>query len=225
MYKLYHHILCPFSRKIRFLLAQKELDFGLIEEDFWKRRPAFLALNPMSSVPVLFDEHNRNVVCTSSVIAEYLEEKHDDKSSFFGNSLASRAESRRLQIWIDEKFYLEVSKYLLNEKYFNRFLKEPKSPNSEIIRLAKNNLEIHLNYFEYLLENRKYLASDNISIADFAAAGHISALDYFGDIDWQSHQALKEWYYLIKSQKGFSNILKDRLTGITPPEYYTKLDF
>ncbi|MFT6332538.1 MAG: glutathione S-transferase [Lentimonas sp.] len=225
MYKLYHHILCPFSRKIRFLLSQKAVDFKLIEENFWERREIFVAINPMGSVPVLFDEHNRNVVCPSSTIAEYIEEKHDDNQNYFGNSLVIRAESRRLQSWLDEKFYVEVVKHLLNERYFNRFTKNPTSPNSENIRLAKNNLKIHLDYLEFLLENRKYLASDKISIADFSAAGHISSLDYFGDIDWPHRQILKEWYCLVKSQKGFGNILKDRVVGIVPPEYYHKLDF
>lgn len=224
MYTLYHHILCPFSRKIRFLLAQKEIEFDLVKENFWERKKEFIALNAAGNVPVLFDLHNKYPICSSSVIAEYIEEKHDDSKNYFGESLIQRAEARRLQMWFDEKFYNEVSKHFLNERFFNR-LTCGKTPNPEILRLAKQNLNIHLNYLEFLLENRKYLGGDQISIADFSAAGHISALDYFGDIEWKNRDVVKEWYSLVKSQKGFTDILRDRISGMNPSEQYSRLDF
>jgi len=225
MYTLYHHILCPFSRKIRFLLAQKGIHFELIKENFWERRREFIAINVMGSVPVLFDNNNHYVISGSSVIAEYIEEKHDDSHNYFGDSLLKRAESRRIQMWFDEKFYNEVSKHILKERYFNCFFTNKSSPSPEIISIAKRNLNIHLNYLEFLLENRKYLAGDQISIGDFSAAGHISALDYFGDINWQNRDSIKEWYAVVKSQKGFVEILKDRISVIKPSEHYSKLDF
>lgn len=225
MYYLYHHTLCPFSRKVRFLLAQKEIQFDLIRENFWERRKEFIAINTMGTVPVLFDKHNHQVICGSSVIVEYIEEKHDESKNYIGDSLMKRAESRRLQIWFDEKFYNEVGKHILKERFFNRFISDNKTPNPDNLRLAKQNLNIHLNYLEFLLENRKYLAGDQISIADFAAAGHLSALDYFGDVNWHNRDLIKEWYAVVKSQRGFFEILKDRISGITPAQHYDKLDF
>ncbi len=225
MYTLYYHILCPFSRKIRFLLAQKEIHFDLIKENSWERRKEFIAINTMGTVPVLFDNHNHHIISGSSVIVEYIEEKHDDSHNYLGDSLLKKAEARRLQMWFDEKFYNEVSKHILKERYFNRFLQSQLVPNPDHLRLAKYNLNIHLNYLEFLLENRKYLAGDQISIADFAASGHISALDYFGDINWQNRDSIKEWYSIVKSQRGFFEILKDRISGINPSDHYSKLDF
>ncbi|MFT5703525.1 MAG: glutathione S-transferase, partial [Rickettsiales bacterium] len=142
MYTLYHHIICPFSRKIRFLLSQKEIEFDLVKENFWERKKEFLALNAAGRVPVLFDLHNQYPICGSSAIAEYIEEKHDDSKNYFGESLAQRAETRRLQAWFDEKFYNEVSKHFLQERFFNR-LTGGGAPNPEILRLAKHNLNIH----------------------------------------------------------------------------------
>ncbi len=165
------------------------------------------------------------MVCNSSIIIEYIEEKHKDGKSFLGDSLTKRAEVRRLQYWFDEKFFNEVSKYVLNERYFNRYLPGAKAPDSEILRVARRNLNIHLSYIEYLLETRKYLAGDQISVADFAAACQISVLDYFGDINWHHYLPAKDWYSLIKSHKIFGEILKDRIANITPPEWYSKLDF
>ncbi len=225
MYTLYHQTICPFSRKIRFLLAQKDIKFDLIKENFWERKREFISINTMGTVPLLVDNLSNGAICGSSVIVEYIEEKHDDSPSYLGSSLIKRAEVRRVQMWFDEKFYNEVSKYILKERYFNRFLTSQSAPNPDNIRLAKYNLNIHLNYLEFLLENRKYLAGEKISIADFAAAGHLSALDYFGDINWYNRDSIKEWYSVVKSQKGFSEILKDRISGIAPSEQYDKLDF
>ncbi|MCE3255157.1 MAG: glutathione S-transferase family protein [Rickettsiaceae bacterium] len=225
MYILYHQPLCPFSRKVRFLLAQKNIEFNLIKENFWERRDEFIAINTMGTVPVLFDNNNQHIICGSPVIVEYIEEKHDDSKSYLGDSLTKRAEVRRIQIWFDEKFYNEVSKLILKERFFDRFTSSKLSPDPDNIRLAKNNLNIHLNYMEFLLENRKYLAGDKISVADFAAAGHISAIDYFGDINWQNRDIIKEWYLVVKSQKGLPEILKDRIPGVVPPRHYDKLDF
>jgi glutathione S-transferase len=225
MYNLHHQILCPFSKKIRFLLGQKDIEFNLIRENVWERRKEFISMNTMGTIPILFDMNEQNTICGSSVIVEYLQEKHANGINYIGDSINQKAEARRLQLWFDEKFYNEVSQYILNERFFNRFLKTPTAPNPNNLRLAQHNLNIHLNYIEFLLENRRYLAGDQISIADFAAAGHISSLDYFGDIEWYGRQTAKQWYALIKSQRGFSEILKDRIAGINPSDQYQKLDF
>lgn len=225
MYRLYHHILCPFSRKVRAHLTSKTVDFELVLENFFHRRKEFVALNPACEVPVLFDNSQGFAICGSDAIIEYIEEKHQESRNFIGDNLAKKAEARRIQDWFDRKFYSEVSKYVLNERYFNRYLPDLKAPDSKILRVARNNLLVHLNYIEYLLETRKYLAGDLISIADFAAASHLSVLDYFGDINWQHHHVVKDWYSLIKSHKAFGEILKDKIPSLKPPEWYDKLDF
>jgi glutathione S-transferase len=225
MYRLYHHTICPFSRKVRTFLAAKEIGFELVQENFWERRKEFIAMNPAGNLPVLFDNSNSAVIVGGATIVEYIEEKHRDSKSFLGETLAKRGEVRRLQDWFDNKFYNEVTKYVVNERYLNRYLPGSHAPNSEVLRVARKNLNIHLSYIEYLLESRKYLGGEHISVADFAAAAQISVLDYFGDINWHHYLPAKDWYSLIKSHKIFSEILKDRLPNITPPEYYSKLDF
>ena len=34
------------------------------------------------------------------------------------------------------------------------------------------------------MDQRRWLAGDEMSIADFAAAAQLSALDYINDVDW-----------------------------------------
>ena len=59
----------------------------------------------------------------------------------------------------------------------------------------------------------------------FAAAAHISCLDYLGKVDWDRWITLKNWYARIKSRPSFSPILEDNIAGFRPPAYYSNPDF
>lgn len=225
MYKLYHHPVCPFSRKVRIHLAAKKINFELIQENFWQRRKEFVALNPTSHTPVLVDMENKINICDGRAIIEYIEEKHTDTPNFIGGDIKQRAESRRLQSWFDEKFYSEVLKYILNERFFYRYFSISRAPDTEILRIARQNSEKHFRYIERILEDRKYMVDRMITVADFAAAAQISLLDYFGDVNWSYYPTMKEWYSIVKSQKMFSAILQDRLSNLRPSEWYNNLDF
>ncbi len=225
MYRLYHHPICPFSRKVRLHLAAKNIVFDLISENFWQRRQEFVAISPSSRAPVLIDSDNDVVICGGHVIAEYIEEKYQDGRNFIGDNLIDRAEARRLQSWFDDKFYREVVKFVLNERFFYRYFSLSTTPNAEILRMASKNSESHYQYIEEILETRKYLAGDLMSLADFTAAAQISLLDYFGDVNWLHYKSMKEWYSIIKSHKMFAPLLKDRLSNVRPCRWYSNLDF
>lgn len=225
MYRLYYHPICPFSRKVRVHLSAKELSFELVHENFWERRKELIAMNPAGTMPVLFDNANNAVIACSNAIIEYVEEKHEETKNYLGETVIKKAEVRRLQDWFDHKFYNEITKHILYERYLSRFLQGSHSPSSDVLRITRKNLEVHFRYIEFLLETRKYLAGDQISVADFSASAQISVLDYFGDINWHHFQVAKEWYSLIKSHKIFGEVLKDRIPNLTPPEWYSKLDF
>jgi glutathione S-transferase len=64
-----------------------------------------------------------------------------------------------------------------------------------------------------------------MSLADFACAGHISCIDYLGDIAWESTPQVREWYARIKSRPCFRPLLTDHLPGVPPPRHYANLDF
>lgn len=218
---LHHYPLCPFSRKIRLILTEKKLDFSLENEPFWERRHDLFHLNPAGQVPVLIDL-NGTIISDSSVITEYLEEVYPEKS-FLGQDILQKNEVRRLSIWFDQKFAKEVSLPLIYEKIIKRYLK--KGPDSNIIRSAKHTIHAHLEYIAYLIDRRKWLSGDELSIADIAASSHLSVIDYFGDVPWDKHETVKDWYARIKSRPSFRSFLQDRIQGIPPSTHYTDLDF
>ena len=86
-------------------------------------------------------------------------------------------------------------------------------------------IKYHLDYIAWLLEQRSWLAGDLMSLADFAAAAHLSALDYISDVDWHRSKTLKDWYAKIKSRPAFRSILADQVPGFPQPSHYADLDF
>lgn len=222
---LYHYPLCPFSRKIRLILAEKKLDFSLEIESFWEKKADFIKLNPAGQVPILVDL-NGSVIPDSMAIAEYLEDAYPDPV-LIGEDLTGRAEVRRLIGWFDGKFASEVSLTLVMEKNIKRYLKnEPNSgPNSVAIRNAKSLINYHLEYISWLVDRRNWLAGDNFSLADITAAAHLSVVDYLGDVPWDRHPVAKEWFARIKSRPTFRSFLQDRVPGLAPAGHYGDLDF
>ena len=219
---LYHLPLSPHARKVRLVLAEKRLPFELRVEKTWERREAYLSLNPASTVPTL-EEDNGLVVADSTVICEYLDEAYPDVS-LMGQTLAERVEVRRLAAWFDGKFGREVTENLLGEKHMRR-LTGRGNPEPAAIRTGYAALRYHLDYIGWLAETRKWLAGSVLSLADFAAAAHLSSLDFIGDVDWSLSPAAKEWYARVKSRPSFRGLLMERVAGMTPPKHYDDLDF
>jgi len=221
MRRLYHQPLSPFCRKVRLILAEKKIEVELVEEPTWERRMDFLRMNPAGKVPVL--RVDDLVIADSNAIAEYLEEVCPEPP-LLPRDPALRAEARRLVGWFDDKFHDEVTANLLYERVFKK-LSKAGYPDSEKIKAGLRNIKYHLDYIGWLMDHRRWLAGDMMTIADFAAAAHLSTLDYIGDVDWARNQGLHEWYSKIKSRPAFRSILADLVPGFTPPQHYADLDF
>ena len=219
---LYHMPLSPYARKVRLVLAEKRLPFELRLEKVWERRPEYLELNPAGTVPTLVEDSGL-VIPDSSVICEYLDEVYPE-SSLMGRTMSDRIEIRRLASWFDGKFAVEVTQNLYGEKYLRRLTRRG-LPDPAAIRTGYTALRYHLDYISWLAETRKWLAGDALSLADFAAAAHLSTLDFIGELDWTIAPPAKEWYARMKSRPSFRGILADRVSGTTPPAHYDDLDF
>ncbi len=219
---LYHLPLCPYSRKVRLVLGEKQLPVELRSEKTWERRPEYLALNPAGTVPTLLEDGGL-AVPDSSVICEYLEEAYDAET-LLGTTLAERVEARRLVAWFDGPFAVSVTLNFVVEKYLKR-LSGQGQPDANALRRGYAHLREHLAYIGWLAGARNYLAGDTITLADLTAAAHVSVLDFLGEIAWAEHAETREWYARVKSRPSFRTLLNDRVSGISPPEHYVNLDF
>ena len=221
MNRLFHVPLSPFCRKVRLSLAEKRIEVELVEERYWEQDPDFLRRNPAAKVPVL--KMDGKVMAESSAICEYLEEKYPEPS-LMPRDPDGRYEVRRLVAWFDDKFHNEVTSKLLYERV-NKKVMGAGYPDSTNVKAGAKAIKYHLDHMHWLLDHRRWLAGDVMTLADFAAAAHLSALDYISDVDWRRSAVVKDWYATIKSRPAFRSILADQIAGFPPPAHYADLDF
>lgn len=227
---LYHHPLDPFSRRVRLSLGEHEVSAELAEEQPWALSRSFLDINPSGILPFLVEGPGATVT-GSEAIAEYIEETARTgvkAGGLLGEDPLQRAEVRRLVAWFDTRFYREVGRPILTEKIQRRFAKPEDgggAPNMAAVRAGLQNIRPHLALIGALIEKRNWLAGDDLSLADLAAAAHLSCIDYLGDVPWSESQAAKDWYVRIKSRPAFRPLLADHIRGMPPPRAYADLDF
>ncbi len=226
MSKLYHFPLDPFSRRLRISLAEYGEEPELVEERPWEPTASVLQLNPAGTLPIFVD--GGVAVSGIEALTEYLEETRGNKASLIPGNAVQRAEVRRLMGWFDSKFYAEVSEPMLMEKIIRRFMPREMgggSPEMTRVRRAMELVKAHLDYVGQLADRRKWLAGEHLSVADLAAAAHLSAIDYLGNVPWNDFPSAKGWFQRIKSRPSFRPLLNDSVRGVTPPASYADLDF
>ena len=221
MTRLFHVPLSPFCRKVRLSLAEKRIEVELVEERYWDPQPDFLRRNPAGKVPVL--KMNGRTMAESTAICEYLDEIQPDPP-LMPKGADARYEVRRLVSWFDDKFHHEVTSKLLYERV-NKKVMGQGYPESKNVKAGAQKIKYHLDYMGWLLDQRRWLAGDALTLADFAAAAHLSSLDYISDVDWNRNTNVRDWYSKIKSRPAFRSILADQIPGFPPPAHYADLDF
>ncbi|NBD30755.1 MAG: glutathione S-transferase family protein [Alphaproteobacteria bacterium] len=221
MNRLYHYPLSPFCRKVRLSLAEKKIEVELVEERYWEKDPDFLRRNPAGKIPVL--KMGNRTMADSTAICEYLEDAHPTPALLPGTP-EGRYEVRRLVAWFDDKFNAEVTSKLMGERVFRKVMGTG-YPDSTNVKAGAKAIKYHIDYMTWLLDQRRWLAGDQMSLADFAAAAHLSCLDYISDVDWNRSEVVKDWYAKIKSRPAFRSILADQVPGFPQPAHYADLDF
>ncbi len=205
------------------MLGEKGVGYDLVRVNPWERQDEFLDLNPAGQTPVLVEANKNITLIHSAAICEYFEETVDQAPMITGTA-QNRAEIRRLVSWFDEQFFGNVVGPLLHERMQKRIV-DRAAPDAAVLRQAMKNANQLLDYVDWLLDHRNWLAGPTLSLADLAAAAHISVADYLGGIDWRGHEATKSWYSGLKSRPSFRPLLSERMEAVTPPVYYDKVDF
>jgi glutathione S-transferase len=223
MWQLHHFPLCPFSRKVRLLLAEKGVPFELKRASPWERADEFMDMNPAGQTPVMEEDARGFVLIDSRAIAEYFEEIVDSAPMIPGTAL-DRAELRRLVAWLDEKLYADLVAPLIEERMRKRLVSR-EAPDTRVLREAMKAGNAHLDYLDYLLDHRRWLGGPVLTLVDLAAAAHLSVADYLGGVDWRGHKQTVDWYGVMKSRPSFRPLLAERMEVIVPPAHYDKVDF
>ena len=177
MIKLYDYPDCPFSQKVRVVLAEKELEYETTFVDLRageQKTAEFLKLNPYGRVPVLIDEDV--VVYDSTIINEYLEDEYPAPNLMPEDS-AGCARVRQLEDFCDNSF-IPPTLIILAE------LARPQPErDAEKLRRFQGEIARVLAHLDAQLDGKSYLVGD-FSLADCAFAPRLMILPQLGvDID------------------------------------------
>jgi glutathione S-transferase len=222
MWHLYQFPLCPFSRKLRLALSEKGVAYELKRANPWEDDEEFHRISHSGRTPVLFDEAKNLVLSDSQAICEYFEDTVEKSPLILGSAM-QRAEIRRLVALFDQTFFHDVTAPLLHEKMKKRIILRA-APDSGALRNAMRLAHDHLDYIDWLVDSRRWLAGSQLSLADFAAAAQISVADYLGGLDWTGHEGARNWYRVIKSRPSFRPLLTQKMEGIVPPRHYADVN-
>jgi len=224
MLRLYHWPLDPAGRLVRLVLAEKGEAFEAVDSPPWLPRPEVGAIASGAVTPALVALTGVVPFAASGTqaICEHLEETRP-APALLPADLRERAEARRLWAWV-EAGMAEVTDTLLTERV-TQWVRRDRQPDSEKLRRGMHALRGRLTFLNALAEERGYLAGRHLSLADLSAAAHLSAYDYFGDVQWDAVPDLKAWYMRVKSRPSFRPLLADRLEAARPAPHYAELDF
>ena len=186
---LYYHPQSNFSRKIRILLAEKQIDYQLEEINLKDKPSYFLEISPLGKVPVFVDEDG-TTIWDSTLIAEYIDEKYP-QPHFYPSAPKKRLECRKWEELADTLGDHIINFWVLgltNKEeltFYQLFLK------NAIDRLLPI-LDQQLAKTEYLLEGETW------TMADISALCSMGYYNFRIDNSWESlYKHLKNWFYKL----------------------------
>ncbi|HBB34925.1 MAG TPA: glutathione S-transferase family protein [Cyanobacteria bacterium UBA8803] len=184
MLTLYHAPISPNSRRVWVTLLEKGLEFELVEIklDGEQFKPDFLAINPFHHIPALVDD-DFNVV-ESLAILDYLEAKYRTPA-MLPQEAQDVATVRMVQL-------VTVNELLpaMNPLMFQMLDLPGGDPDK--IEQAQQKIATVLKFFEHLLDDRPFLGSDNITLAE-AVAGTVIPWLPRGGVSLSDYPKLSAW--------------------------------
>lgn len=183
MRKLIHLTLSPASRLVRLLVGEKRLTCDPVLSD-----------DALAHLPV-FTDLDGTAVTGLWAIVDHLEGTYPDHPQM-PEDPAARGEALRWLDWTMGPLHDQVTRRILFEKGAQRYTGAPQrlAPDMNTIRLGREALRGALKTLGDAAEARGNLAARDCTIADLAAAAHLSALDYFGEVPWTDYPQAAEWY-------------------------------
>ncbi|MBI5505848.1 MAG: glutathione S-transferase family protein [Deltaproteobacteria bacterium] len=197
---LYDYPGCPFGKKVRIVLAEKELSFDTKIVDLAKgqqRGDEFRRLNPFGKVPVLVDESC--IIYESTIINEYLNDEYPHPPELLPEDSAEKARIRLLVDYADRAFTLPAM----------AIERELGSPERDEARLAaaRESVTKCVAMLERELTGKEYLSAD-FCLADIAFAPALLHLGRLGITIDASVPNVHAWRARLTARPSIGSLLK-----------------
>lgn len=186
----------PFVRKVRVILAEKQLPFEFVEESAWNADTTVVRYNPLNKVPVLLLDDGEPVY-DSAVIAEYLD-------ALSGGTLIpavplERARAHRDEALGDGIADAGITVFLERKREVSRqdaawIARQMDKVNAGITALARS------------LGSKPFLGGGHLNVADIACACALFWAEFrMPELRWRdSHPNLKAWAERMEMRPSFA---------------------
>jgi GST-like protein len=181
----------PNGKKISIMLEEIGCKYKLTNIDIYKGeqfKPEFKKISPFSKIPVIIDHHNNETIFESGAILIYLGEK--------SNKFYEKNNRIKINQWLMAQMGL-IGPLIGQHHQFHHF-NPGKSKFAE-----ERYFNITKKLYEDLnerLENSKFLAGENYTIADIATWPWIARHEWH-DIGLNNYKNLTRWYLEIAGRK------------------------
>ncbi|WAC24445.1 glutathione S-transferase family protein [Blastomonas sp. SL216] len=201
----------PNSIKVPIALEEAGLEYTLHSVNVRagdQKLPGFLALNPNAKVPVLVDPHGPDgdtlLLTESAAILVYIAEKSGQMLPAIG--------TERARVFEQLFFHASaLSPSFGQAGYFQRFAPEP-MPHAIGRFLGEANRLVDL--LEAKLERHRFVAGEEITIADIAHYGWLWRREFIG-IDFENRPNLARWFEALAARPSFQRA-EHRLSALAP---------
>ncbi|XP_074649192.1 uncharacterized protein LOC141904501 [Tubulanus polymorphus] len=157
----------PPCRAVMMLGKAAKIDMNWKVVDMMKQehmKPEFLKMNPQHTIPTLDD--NGFYLWESRSILTYLADKYGN-DSLYPKDLQARAHVNRFLYFDMEKISGKLGPFIYPQLF------KGEKPSTELEKEMKDGFDV----LEEFLKGKKYVAGDNLTIADFSIAASISFLE------------------------------------------------
>uniref|UniRef100_A0A182SNA1 glutathione transferase n=1 Tax=Anopheles maculatus TaxID=74869 RepID=A0A182SNA1_9DIPT len=187
---LYYSIISPPCRVVLLFARWLKLDLNLIELDVLKRehyKPEFVKLNPQHYIPTLVD--GDVVVWESSAVLIYLAEKYGTDDTLYPKDIALRAK-------VNQRLFYDIGTLMRSvTTYYHPILMGGEGKPEDFKKVQDA-----VTVLDRFLHGSRWTAGEHITVADFAIAVTVAALDGVLNFDFTVYPNVHRWYEQCKRE-------------------------
>jgi glutathione S-transferase len=175
--KLYTSLTSPYGRKARVMLAEKRIDFELVQTDVWDPNSELLKFNPLGKVPCLLLDDG-NALYDSPVILDYLDSV-TPVGHLIPETTRPRIQVKRWEALADG--ILDAAIAIVLEKK-----RAPQLQNSDWIARQSGKIERGLKVMSQDLGETAWCTGHSFNLADIVVGCALMYLDFrFAEVNWR----------------------------------------
>ncbi|KAG8952803.1 hypothetical protein FRC04_003728 [Tulasnella sp. 424] len=198
------------TRRVKCVLYEKGVEFTLKHVDIMAgeaKTEAYRQIQPFSQIPVLEDEGF--YLFESRAITRYIAAKYADQ----GTKLLPNPTDLKAVALFEQAACIEQADFdpYASEIAVEKVFKPHKgvAPNEEAFKKLVENLNTKLDGYERLLSKHKYLAGDELTLADLWHLPYGEIAERFAPEIWESHPKFNAWWQALKNRPSWIKANED----------------